>query len=228
MSPLLVPAFSMGLFGGVHCLTMCGSASSVLCARRGRFTLAFNAGRALGYTLLGAIAGAVGSWTVGHGIDGLRFAFRALAATTMLLVGLHLAGLPSFVGVFERAGAPIWRRVAPLATRLVPIRSAPHAIAAGALWSLMPCGLLYAALALSASAYSVADGASTMAAFAAGTSPIMLGAGALASRLAARAHTAGLRRAAGMLVLAFGVWSTAGVAMQAGVIPSFGAACAHP
>ena len=220
MNPLLLPAFTMGLFGGLHCIAMCGSASSVLCMKRGRFTLAFNAGRVLGYTLLGAAAGAVGSWTIGHGIDGLRFGFRALAATTMLMVGLHLAGLPSFLRALESAGAPIWRRIAPVVQRFLPLRNAGQAVAAGALWSLMPCGLLYAALATSASAYSAWDGATTMAAFAAGTLPAMLGVGALASRLAAIANGGWLRRAAGVIVFAFGAWSMAGVAGQAGLIPS--------
>jgi sulfite exporter TauE/SafE len=226
MNPLLLPAFSMGLFGSIHCVTMCGSASSVLCARKGRYSLAFHAGRVLGYVTLGFVAGAVGSWTVGHGIDGLRFAFRALAATTMLMVGLHLAGLPSFIRLFEYAGGPLWRRVAPIAARLVPLRTGWHALAAGALWALMPCGLLYASLATSASAYSAIDGATTMAAFAAGTLPLMLGLGALTSRVAARVQRGWLRRAAGALVLAFGLWSTAGVAAQAGMF-SLGASCPH-
>jgi sulfite exporter TauE/SafE len=225
MNQLLLPALSMGLFGSIHCVTMCGSASSVLCAKKGRYSLAFNAGRVLGYVTLGFAAGAVGSWTVGHGIDGLRFAFRALAATTMLMVGLHLAGLPSFVRLFEAAGGPLWRRVAPIAARLVPLRTAWQALAAGALWALMPCGLLYAALATSASAYSAIDGAATMAAFAVGTLPLMLGVGALASRVAGLLQHGWLRRAAGGVVLAFGVWSTAGLAAQAGIL-SLGQTCA--
>jgi sulfite exporter TauE/SafE len=220
MNPLLLPALSMGLFGGIHCVTMCGSASSVLCAQRRQFTLAFNLGRALGYTALGAAAGALGAWTVGHGIDGVRFSFRALAATTMLMVGLHLAGLPSFIGVFERAGAPIWRRVAPITRRLLPIRSPGPAFAAGVMWSLMPCGLLYAALAMSASAYSAFEGATTMAAFALGTMPIMVGLGAFAAQMLRR-----YRRLAGVIVLAFGAWSTIGVAAQAGIIPM--RTCSH-
>ena len=31
MTPLLASAFLMGLFGGVHCVTMCGGVVSVLC-----------------------------------------------------------------------------------------------------------------------------------------------------------------------------------------------------
>ena len=226
-SPFLVPAFTMGLCGGVHCVTMCGSASAVLCSGRGRFALAFNAGRATAYTLLGAVAGAVGSWTIGHGIDGLRFGFRALAATTMLMVGLHLAGLPSFLRVFEAAGAPLWRRLSPIVRSFLPLRSAVQAFAAGSLWSLMPCGLLYAALATSAAGYSAFEGAATMAAFAAGTLPAMLGAGALVSRFAGLARGRA-RRAAGVLVLAFGAWSMAGVAGQAGLVPTTTSCHASP
>ena len=225
MNPLLLPAFSMGLFGSIHCVVMCGGASSALCAgsRPGRYTAAFNAGRVFGYAVLGLAAGAVGAWAVGHGLDPLRFAFRALATTIMLGVGLHLAGLPSFVRAIESAGAPVWRRVAPLARKLLPLRSPFHALAAGGLWALMPCGLLYAALALAASSYSAWDGATTMAAFATGTLPVMLGVGALIHRVA---HGP-LRRAVGIVMLAFGLWSIAALAGEAGVIPIAAAACHH-
>jgi hypothetical protein len=128
--------------------------------------------------------------------------------------------------VLESAGGPLWRRVASIAARLVPFRTGWQALAAGALWALMPCGLLYAALATSASAYSAIDGAATMAAFAAGTLPAMLGVGALAAPIAALLQRSWLRRAAGGLVLAFGIWSTAGLAAQAGIF-SLGATCSH-
>ena len=201
---LIVPALLMGVFGGAHCVAMCGGVSSMLCSggqdkRQGRssgYSLAYNAGRVASYTLLGLVVGALGTLDLGLPMDVLRFGLRALAAVCMLTVGLHLIGLPSFVKALESVGAPLWRRVAPLARRLLPLRSPWHALAAGGLWALMPCGLLYGALALAASAESAAMGAATMGAFALGTVPVMLTVGVLAHRVVqASPGRSGSRRA---------------------------------
>ena len=229
MSTLVVSALLMGLFGGAHCITMCGGVSSLLCAGRpspsSRYALAYNAGRVASYTLLGLVAGALGTLPFGMPMDVVRFALRALAAICMLTVGLHLVGLPSFVKALERAGTPVWRRVAPLARRLLPLRTPWHALAAGGLWALMPCGLLYGALALAASAESPALGATTMAAFGLGTLPVMLAVGFVAGRVAQAFARTWVRRCAGALVLAFGVWSTAGLAGQLGLPGAHAHAC---
>ncbi|MDF2697997.1 MAG: Heavy-metal-associated domain protein, partial [Labilithrix sp.] len=153
MSALVISGLLMGLFGGAHCVTMCGGVSSVLCAgsgRTSRYAFAYNAGRIASYTALGLVAGALGTLTFELGF--LRFALRVLAALCMLSVGLHLLGMPSFVKTLEAFGAPIWRRVAPAAKRLLPLRTPMQAFAAGLLWAFMPCGLLYGAMALAMSA----------------------------------------------------------------------------
>jgi sulfite exporter TauE/SafE len=86
----------------------------------------------------------------------------------------------------------------------------------------MPCGLLYGALALAASAESPAAGATTMAAFGLATLPVMLTMGAVAQGVTRWLARLWVRRVAGAIVLAFGLWSTAGVAAQAGVGEVFG------
>lgn len=222
---LLASAFAMGLTGSAHCAMMCGPISSVLCgprparasASRGLVAVGYNAGRIASYGAIGLFVGWVGGAAAAGSLDAVRFGFRALAAVCLLTVGLHLAGLPSFARALEAAGAPLWRRVAPVARRLLPLRSPWHALAAGGLWALMPCGLLYGAIALAASAGSAQGGAAAMAAFGAGTLPIMLGTGALAMR-AGRALARGwVRRTAGLLMLAFGLWSSVGLASQIGL-----------
>ncbi|HVH47936.1 MAG TPA: sulfite exporter TauE/SafE family protein [Labilithrix sp.] len=221
MNALVTAAFLMGLFGGAHCVAMCGGVSSLLCSgqpvRSARFALAYNAGRVASYTLLGLLVGSLGTMRLGLPMDVVRFGLRALAALCMLTVGLHLVGLPSFVKALESVGAPIWRRVAPLARRLLPLRSPWQALAAGGLWAFMPCGLLYGALALAASAESPALGAATMAAFAFGTVPVMLAVGAVAHRVVRAFARVWIRRAAGAVILVFGLWSTAGLANQVGM-----------
>lgn len=228
MNALVVSSLLMGLFGGAHCVAMCGSASSAICGgAQARFPLAFNAGRAAGYVTLGAIVGTLGSAELGPATDFFRHSLRALAAVCMLAVGLHLLGLPSFVKTLEAAGAPLWRRAAPLAARLLPLRRTSHALLAGALWALMPCGLLYGALSVAASAASPAEGALVMGAFALGTLPVMLTLGLLARRLVQAFAHGWVKRAAGAVVLAFGLWSVAAVASAATTPDAPRACCPH-
>ena len=247
-SPLVVSAFLMGLFGGVHCVAMCGGVVGVLCSaaptcgtamsmgtgaadggatrsrwRRASYAVAYNGGRVASYVALGALFGSLGSLSTGvFPLDGVRFALRALAALCMLAVGLHLAGLPSFVKRLESLGAPLWRRLSPLAKRFIPLRTPWHAFGLGAVWGLMPCGLLYGALALAASSSSASLGATTMLAFGAATLPVMLTMSTVAQTVSRLMSRVWLRRAAGALILAFGLWSTAGVAAQTGVSAAFG------
>ena len=242
MSPLVASAFLMGLFGGVHCVSMCGGVVGVLCSAAPRcptamaaggrsrlaqapYWLAYNLGRIASYTLLGCLFATLGTLSTGlFPLDAVRFGLRTVAALCMLAVGFHLAGLPSVVKGLESLGAPLWRRLAPVAKRFLPLRTPWHALVLGGLWGLMPCGLLYGALALSASAPSPALGAGTMAAFGLGTLPVMLTMSALAQGAARWLARAWVKRAFGVVFLAFGCWSTAGLAKQAGIGAAFGIA----
>jgi sulfite exporter TauE/SafE len=236
MSPLVPSAFLMGLFGGAHCVAMCGGVVGVLCGagrtcekaeqprlRQAPYWLAYNGGRVAAYTLLGLLFGSLGTLSTGvFPLDGFRIALRGLAAVCMLAVGLHLAGLPSMVKTLESVGAPLWRKLAPVTQKLLPIRTLWHALGVGALWGLMPCGLLYGALALAASAESPSVGAMTMLAFGLGTLPVMLTVSALAQSVARWTARVWVRRIAGAVVLAFGLWTSAGLAAQTGVGASLG------
>lgn len=207
---LLGVALGMGLLGSTHCVTMCGGLTSTLCGPLRR-TLAFHASRVLTYALLGGLVAAAGAWPTA--IAPARFALRVLAALCLLTVGLHLAGLPSSVTLLESIGVPLWRRVAPVARRFVPLRTTTGALVAGALWAFVPCGLLYGALVLAASAGSFLEGAVTMLSFAVGTLPALVGVAVFARRLGRASPW--VRRAAGTLVLALGVWNTTGLAREA-------------
>ena len=221
MSAIPLLALGMGLLGSTHCVAMCGGISALLGSRR---TVAFQLGRVAAYGALGAVAASLGALPAEASF--LRFALRSLAAVCMLTVGLHLAGLPSSVRLLESVGAPVWRQIAPLARRFVPLRSAAQALVAGALWAFMPCGLLYGAVALAASAGSATAGALTMLAFGLGTVPAMIGVALFARRVTGTFARPWVRRAAGAVVLAFGLWSATGLAREAlGTAPH---ACCHP
>jgi sulfite exporter TauE/SafE len=102
----------------------------------------------------------------------------------------------------ERIGAPLWRRLQPLAAKAM---RGPSAYVAGLLWGWLPCGLVYGALAAAAFAGSAAGGALAMAAYGLGTLPWLM-AGGLAFGWLQRKTT---RAIAGATVLAFGVYGLA-------------------
>lgn len=168
-------ALVMGLAGGPHCVAMCGAACGALTRapepagvqvvrlqRRARNNmLGFQAGRVFGYATAGAVAG----WSV----QGLGTLATRAAALQPLWVLFHLAVLawglmlltqarqPAWL---EAAGRGVWSRVQPL------VGARGGQLAAGALWTFMPCGLLYSALLVSALAGGPLEGAASMALFA--------------------------------------------------------------
>ena len=168
----------MGLFGGPHCLAMCGAT----CVGLGRASglrgpvsvLEFQLGRILGYSTLGAI----GAFSV-QGVGWLSIhssLFRpvwGLFHVSALLIGLVLvwrAEQPLWLDTFAK---DIWRKVACLGgvsslplTRLGPI-------VLGILWALLPCGLLYSALWVAALSANPIEGALFMSAFALGSALVL-------------------------------------------------------
>lgn len=206
-----------GFASGVHCVGMCGGIVCAFCANGGGVPrqLAFNLGRISSYAAAGAaagLAGGAGAWIAGA--LPAQTALYALANVMLLLVGLHLAGVGGWLARIESLGAPLWRRLQPLAARLLPARTPAQAYAAGLVWGWLPCGLVYGALAAAAFAGSPAAGALAMLAFGLGTLPNLLAAGLAAGRVRALAARRAVRIAAGSVVFGFGL---AGFAHAAGV-----------
>lgn len=222
-----------GFLSGVHCLGMCGGIVGAFGSVGGQTTvalqarghrlgreaarqLAFNAGRVASYTLAGAVAGALGSaGATMAGVLSWQVALYVLANGMLILVGLYLAGASAWLARIEAVGAPLWRRLQPLAARLLPARTLPQSFGAGLVWGWIPCGLVYAALAVAVLAGSPERGALAMAAFGLGTLPNLLAAGLAAARLRVFATRRGVRLAAGGVVLGFGVFGLTNAATVA-------------
>jgi hypothetical protein len=214
-----IAAFVAGFVGSVHCLGMCGGIAAALGAsssQQGRnwLPLAHNLGRIASYTLAGAIVGAASAW-IGT-ITGLKAwgpSLRILVGVLFLLIGLQLAFQFRGLAVIESGGARVWQKIAPLARRLMPARTAPSAFAVGMLWGWLPCGLVYSLLAVAAATGDPVRGAAVMASFGLGTTASMLGVAWLAAGTSWTAHRARLRRPAGVLLMLFGVWTVVGVGL---------------
>ena len=222
---LPIAAFVAGLAGGIHCVGMCGGIAAALGGASRRTVpiavaagasppfdasrlLAFNAGRIASYALAGAGAGAIGGIAAAAGpLDiGRNVAFIVTQAMLVLL-GLYIAGWTAVLPRFETAGAALWQRIEPLRRRCLPIDSLPRALVAGALWGWVPCGLVYGMLPFALAGAGAAKGALTLVAFGLGTLPWLLVAGSAGSRLAWLRHRAGVRRAAGGLLIALAMLS---------------------
>lgn len=168
--------------------------------------LLFNTGRIGSYMLIGAVAGsfghALGLLPQLHLIQTLLYLFANLI---LIGLGLYVANISSLITRIEKIGTPIWRQLQPLTRKLLPIRYWPQALAIGALWGWVPCGLVYTALLGALASATPQHGAVLMLAFGLGTLPNLLliaAAGKSVSRWLANPLW---KRCAGGLILAFGL-----------------------
>jgi sulfite exporter TauE/SafE len=208
MEPLsALAAVGIGLAGAGHCLGMCGGIAAALNLGGSvglTTTLAYHGGRLLSYTALGALLGlAAGSVDLAPWTIGLRY----LAGLLLVGMGLYIADWWRGMLWLERAGAVLWQPVQKLSARLLPIRHWYHSLALGLCWGLMPCGLIYSALAWAATAQHAATAALLMFCFGLGTLPAMLatslGAGGLQGFLRRR----GLKILIALALITAGSWS---------------------
>lgn len=209
-------AFLIGLLGSTHCLTMCGGISASLSMalpvgrgfrlRQTGMLLAFNGGRIGSYALIAALIALLSTSAADYWTQ-LGPVLRTLAGSLLILMGLSMGQWWQGIRYVERIGAPVWQRLSPLTARVLPVRHAGQALALGALWGWLPCGLVYSTLGLAALQPSVGSAAGTMLFFGLGTLPSMLATGYAATwinRLRAQKH---FRQIAGLLLIVFGLWT---------------------
>jgi uncharacterized protein len=208
----LLAAFLAGLLGGAHCVGMCGGLVAAMSFQAGQrqpvgFHLAYNLGRIASYALAGALAGLIGSgaFLSAHLLP-LQKGLYLFAQVVLILLGLYLAGLNQTVLILERAGGGVWRRIQPLLTRVLPVRSPAQALMAGALWGWLPCGLVYTMLIAALATGSAARGGLLLLAFGLGTLPNLLLMGWAAESLRALTRHVAFRRIAGFSIAALGAW----------------------
>jgi uncharacterized protein len=214
-------AFLTGLLGGTHCVGMCGGIVAAMSfqgeggkgevSKAGRqpfrFHIGYSVGRIASYAALGALAGLLSSAAfLSDSLYPLQRGLYVLAQVILILLGLYLAGLNQSIRVLERAGSAVWKRVQPLLAKVMPVRNLGQAMAAGALWGWLPCGLVYSVLVMALSAGSAMHGAALLLAFGLGTLPNLLLMGWAAESLRNFARKTWVKRGAGLLVAAMGVW----------------------
>lgn len=207
-------AFVLGILGGMHCLGMCGGIVNALVFAGGEdrpvrtgVLLLYNLGRIGSYTLAGALIGGLGLLL--QGPDALFGpGLRIFAGLMMIAMGLYLGGWWRGLVLLEQLGNKlVWRHLQPYASRLMPGHGAGSALMLGMLWGWLPCGLVYSTLTLAGSLADWRQSALVMAAFGAGTLPVMLLTGLLAARVRAWLRESAVRWSAAILIIGFGVWT---------------------
>lgn len=211
MTELLL-TFVGGALGSSHCLGMCGGFALALGAGAVGWQsnllrqLVYSLGRVFTYSAAGAVAG----------YGGMRLGDRLPATVPTQAVLALVAGLFLLYEGLRATGMLPWRRKLSHTSCLGPQFFGPllsggtwgGVFLAGVFTGFLPCGLVYAFLALASASQDVFAGASRMAAFGLGTVPLMVaaGVGGAALGMAARKH---LFQAAGYCVAFSGLISLA-------------------
>ncbi|MGC9940834.1 MAG: sulfite exporter TauE/SafE family protein [Verrucomicrobiota bacterium] len=164
--------FALGMLGSLHCAAMCGPLMLALPTPPGgaaRFIIGriiYQLGRILTYAMLGVAAGIVG-----------RSLFL-IGLQRWLCVALGLAVLAGFfLSKTISLSAPVLRLVGKLKGAMssqLQQRSYRSLTLLGMLNGLLPCGLVYVAMAGAASSGTIFSGVGFMALFGLGTVPAML------------------------------------------------------
>jgi len=215
--PLALTALALGLLGGGHCIGMCGGLMGALTLaipaehrhgwRLWRVLIGYNIGRITSYAAAGALLGSLG-WLARDA--GLGPALRVVAGLLMIAMGLYLANWWSGLTRIEAVGRGLWKYLQPIARRLMPVSKMPQAIALGAVWGWLPCGLVYSTLIWASSQGSAPLSAGLMLAFGLGTLPTLLATGLAAQRMLALLRKRPVRITAALLVILFGIWTIPG------------------
>lgn len=172
----LITAFTIGLVGSLHCLGMCGPIAIALPLGHHNWAgkvaggLLYNAGRIITYGVLGAIFGLLGR---GLKLAGLQQWVSILLGIVMILSVLFPVVFREKIN-FDRLFSGYASRLTNAFRNLFAGKSLSTLLVIGLLNGLLPCGLVYIAVAGAINTNEVLAGVVYMMVFGAGTAPALL------------------------------------------------------
>lgn len=174
MIQLFVVAFSIGMLGSFHCVGMCGPlALSLPLSNDGFFSkfsgaLLYNAGRVVTYSVFGLIFGLIGK-------SFALFGFQQLLSIILGVLILFFIILPRKFRLFKPNNAAIrfFEKLRESLGKLFTQKNNSSLFSIGLLNGLLPCGLVYMAVAGSVATADVLSSVLFMAFFGLGTVPVM-------------------------------------------------------
>lgn len=165
-------AFFTGFFGSLHCIVMCGPLVMAMPFRGNAWHSAFQKliyqfGRIFTYAILGLLAGSLGSV---FNILGLQQAISFVSGIILLLIAYY-----QFTGKTGISTKPYQTFITPLLTLLGRLMGKSYGgLFAGMLHGLIPCGMVYMAIAGSLNVGSALKGSEFMLYFGLGTTPLLM------------------------------------------------------
>jgi hypothetical protein len=169
-------AFIVGLVGSAHCAGMCGPIALALPLKSDSwFTrvsggLIYNIGRILTYMLLGAIFGLLGKGLHMAGFQLWASVVIGIIMVAFVVVPLIFKSLPSLNNVFESYSARLLNGF----RNMFRNGGTLSLFGIGLLNGILPCGLVYVAVAGAINTGDVVSAMLYMALFGAGTIPVMI------------------------------------------------------
>lgn len=176
MLTILIAGITLGFAGSLHCVGMCGPLSLALPtwhlspALKWVSLLAYQLGRIITYSILGLVFGFAGR---GIYIAGVQQGFSITLGIFILLLAVvyFMQGSNIHLSFLSRPYSALMKLIAAIIKQ--------HAGISGFLFlgmanGLLPCGMVYIALAAALSFYKVYQGVGFMAMFGAGTLPTMM------------------------------------------------------
>ena len=175
MGEAAIAGILLGLVSSFHCVGMCGPLALALPVhhlKQGKqvtAVLLYNTGRVGTYSLAGLLFGLVGRGIYMAGVQQwFSIAMGVLIlALVVLSYFLHSSLTPSWLRSFHY-------KVQQVMGRLLQLHSPHHYLLLGMANGLLPCGMVYLAIAGAVSTASVSQSVLFMASFGAGTVPAML------------------------------------------------------
>ncbi len=217
MLTLALAVLAASLLGSVHCAAMCGAFTCLYAgtapgggaarAPAGHHA-AYNLGRLASYLTLGLLAGSVGA--------GLGSGAALVAGVLLVLWGGHALLRASGVAVPLPAVPRGWQRA--MGAAVGAVRDRPPIVRAavtGLVTTLLPCGWMWAFVAVAAGTGTPLGAMLVMTVFWAGTLPMMLAVAAGMQRLTGRAR-ARLPLLSAVMVLVLGF---ASIGLHLGILP---------
>lgn len=177
----LITGFTLGILGSLHCVGMCGPiALAIPHKSNDKLSVAadnalYNGGRIITYMVLGSILGLLGA----------AISFSGVQEKLSIIIGvimLVLTFAPKAFKLSKKANTFFYSKVGKLKTyfsAFLQKRGKPALLGLGLLNGLLPCGLVYVALAASIGIADYANSMLFMAGFGLGTAPAMFAVGML-------------------------------------------------
>ncbi|MBR9919624.1 MAG: sulfite exporter TauE/SafE family protein [Bacteroidetes bacterium] len=172
----LITAFTVGLFGSLHCVGMCGPIALALPFQglsRGLIVqkmLQYHLGRSLTYAGLGLLAGLGGEFIR---YAGMQRWFALLAGISLIVIAIF--SLPVESRINRLPGMrQVLAKVRQMLSRIMGSGKDIHTFRLGLLNGLLPCGLVYLALVGAVSMGQIWQSGAYMFLFGLGTVPLLL------------------------------------------------------